>query len=124
MPARVMVITEIPAIFSFSISYHIGVISRLVSEGITDLGYGFIHDSIPASGIGRSPVTIRPRGSRIGPNSEIIATFGKSTYIEPFLSRSSVLGLVLVKDEMPTLWRMVDSTTIEIMERAVIICAS
>lgn len=50
----------------------------------------------------------------------VIATFGKSTYKEPYISRSSIDSLVLVKDAMPDLWRNVDETASEIMSGAVI----
>lgn len=124
MPSRTMAMAGIPAVFSFSISYHIGVINRLLSEGVTVFGCGFVHDSMPRGGVGEGRTTMVPRNGRRASGSDIVSTFGKSTYIEPYLSRSSIPGLFLVKDEMPTLWRGVDSNTIEIMERAVIMYAS
>ena len=59
--------------------------------------------------------------SMAGPK-EVVATFGKSTYVEPFLSREAIQGLILVRDAMPEVWVEVDSSTIAIMERAVIMC--
>ncbi len=124
MPSRVMCMAGIPAVFSFSISYHIGVINRLSSEGVTVFGCGFVHDSMPRHGVGEGCATMKPKNGKRASGSDIVATFGKSQYIEPYLSRSSVPGLFLVKDEMPTLWKSVDSNTVEIMERAVIMYAS
>lgn len=123
MPSRIMAMAGIPAMFSFSISYHIGVINRLLTEGVAVFGCGFVHDAMPRSGVGSGQVGMKPVNSRRTSGSDIVAKFGKSTYIEPYLSRSAVKGLFLVKDEMPTLWKSVDSNTVEIMERAVIMCA-
>lgn len=63
---------------------------------------------------------MKPRNGSRALSSDMISTFGKSMYVEPYLSRSSVPGLVLVKDAMPKLWMTVEPNTIEIMERAVI----
>ncbi|OAP53944.1 hypothetical protein AYL99_11824 [Fonsecaea erecta] len=123
MPTRTMAMMSIPAVFSFSISYHIKVINMLRTEGVPMFGCGFVHDAMPRSGIGRGRVTIRPAGTGRISRSDIISTFGKSTYVEPFLSRSGVPGLVLVKDAMPELWKTVDSNTYDIMDRAVIMSA-
>lgn len=124
MPSRTMAMAGIPAVFSFSVSFHIPVINRLLTEGVTVFGCGFVHDSMPLLGVGSGCVTMKPKNKRRSSGSDIIATFGKSTYVEPYLSRSSIRGLFLVKDEMPSLWRSVDSNTVEIMERAVIMYAS
>jgi len=39
---------------------------------------------------------------------------------EPFLAMSAVRGMILIKDAMPDIWMMVDSTTHDIMSQAVI----
>lgn len=120
MPTMVMATVGIPAVFSFSISYHIGVINKLRSGGVPTFGCDFVHDAMPRSGVGREPVTMKPRNGNRASSSDIISTFGKSTYVEPYLSRSSAPGLVLVRDAMPDLWRTVDSNTVDVMDRAVI----
>ena len=93
MPNRFMVQAGMPAVFPFSLSYHIPVISRLSTERASTLGCGFVHDSI----------SMTPIGPGRQSSSIIRATFGKSTYIEPYLSKASIPGLVLVKDDMPSL---------------------
>ncbi|KAK7937812.1 uncharacterized protein PG986_014680 [Apiospora aurea] len=120
MPTRTMCMAGVPAVFPFSISYHISVINRLRIEGVQLFGCGFVHDSMSAGGVGSGMVTMRIKGQRRGPTACVEDKFGKSTYIEPYLSRSSVPGLVLVKDAMPELWSGVDANTMSIMERAVI----
>ncbi|KAL9122248.1 MAG: hypothetical protein Q9187_001200 [Circinaria calcarea] len=123
MPTRVMSTIGIPAVFSFSISYHIPTINMLRTNGVKMFGCGFVHDAMPRSGIGREPVTMRSKNAARSSSAEVVSTFGKSTYVEPYLSRSHVPGLVLIKDAMPELWKAVDSNTIAIMERAVIMSA-
>ncbi len=122
MPTMIMARQGIPAVFSFSISYHIQVISMLRSEGVAVFGCGFVHDSMSGS-VGREPVTMTVKNSSKGLGKEVVSAFGKSTYIEPFMKMSMVKGLVLVKESMPDLWERVDSNTIEIMDRAVIMCS-
>lgn len=122
MPTRVMSATGIPAVFSFSISYHVGVVSMLRSSGVPVFGCGYVHDSMPQSGVGREPVTMIPVRTGVGTGRQVVARFGKSTYVEPFLSRASLPNLVLVRDAMPELWANVDSGTAAIMERAVLMC--
>lgn len=113
----------IPAVFSFSISYHIGLINTLVRSGVKCYGCGFVHDGMDRNEIGTPPVTmVRRRSSNS--NEQVIARFGKSTYVEPFLSFRSVPGLKLVKDVLKDVWRNVDVATVEIMERAVIMSSS
>jgi hypothetical protein len=68
-------------------------------------------------------VTMRIKDKNRGTSSEIISTFGKSTYVEPFMKMSMVQGLVLIKDAMPDLWERVDTNTVDIMDRAVIMCS-
>lgn len=65
-----------------------------------------------------------PVGHGRGTDARVRSTFGKSTYIELYLSRSSIHGLILVKDDMPSIWRLVESNTIAVMERAVIMHAA
>jgi hypothetical protein len=113
----------IPAVFSFSISYHIALINTLVRSGIKCYGCGFVHDGMDINPVGSPPVTmVRRRSSNS--NEQVVATFGKSTYVEPFLSFRSVPGLKLVKDALKDVWQNVDPTTIEIMNRAVIMSSS
>ena len=88
--------------------------------GVSVFGYGYIHDSIPRSGVGRHPITMVPEIMSTSSNRRIVAKFGKSIYVEPFLSKSAVTSLFLVKDAIPELWLNVDASTIEIIERAVI----
>lgn len=123
MPTRIMSSIGIPAVFSFSISYHIETINMLKSEGVPVFGCGYVHDAMPGSGVGRVPVTMKPTVMNRTTIKSITATFGKSTYEEPFLSMSAVPGLVLVRNVMPELWKSVDSSTVAIMERAVIMSA-
>ncbi|EMC97271.1 hypothetical protein BAUCODRAFT_147394 [Baudoinia panamericana UAMH 10762] len=123
MPTKTMATQGIPAVFSFSLSYHIQTISMLKTKGVPMFGCGFVHDSMTGT-VGRDPVTMRIKDKTKGPNSEVVSTFGKSTYVEPFTKMCAVPGLVLVKDAMPDLWEKVDTNTIEIMDRAVIMCSA
>jgi DNA-directed RNA polymerase subunit K/omega len=123
IPITTMSTMGIPAVFSFSISYHIAVIPMLKVGGVSMFGCGYVHDSMPRSGVGRPPVTMTLTNVPGSATRYVTAKFGKSTYVEPFLSRSAVPGLFLVKDAMPELWANVDANTIEIMERAVIMYA-
>lgn len=45
----------IPAVFSFSISYHIRVINTLKNSGINTFGCGYVHDNMPVNGIESGP---------------------------------------------------------------------
>ena len=123
IPISVMSTMGIPAVFSFSISFHIRIISMLRFGGVSTFGCGYVHDSMPRSGVGREPVTMTLGGPNGTPGLSVIAKFGKSTYVEPFLSRSAIPNLFLVKDAMPELWANVDASTVSIMERAVIMYA-
>ena len=123
IPITTMSTMGIPAVFSFSISYHIAVIPMLKVGGVSMFGCGYVHDSMPRSGVGRPPVTMTLTSVPGNATRYVTAKFGKSTYVEPFLSRSAVPGLFLVKDAMPELWANVDANTVEIMERAVIMYA-
>lgn len=114
---------RIPAVFSFSISYHIGVINTLKRAGIDCYGCGFVHDGMGDGIVGSPPVTMTRRRSP-GPTQQVVATFGKSTYVEPFLSIRSVSGLKLVREMLKDIWANVDSSTVRIMERAVIMTSS
>lgn len=113
----------IPAVFSFSISYHVGVINMLNNAGVICYGCGFAHDGMNKEVIGTKPVTMTRRTSS-NSTVEVIATFGKSTYVEPFLSVKSVMGMKLVRDSLKDVWSNVDSGTLEIMQRAVIMSTS
>lgn len=112
----------IPAVFSFSISYHIRLINTLVREGVKCYGCGYIHDGMTSQTVGNKPITMTRRTS-IDMKEQVVATFGKSTYVEPFLSFNAVMGLKMVKDVLKDVWRNVDPGTIDIMERAVIMIA-
>lgn len=79
MPSRTMAMAGIPAVFSFSISYHTQIINRLLSECVTVFGCGFVHDSMPRSGVGHGSVTMVPVNKRRSSGSDIIAKLGKST---------------------------------------------
>ena len=64
-------------------------------------GCGYVHDAMPRAGVGQSPITtvlVKPTSSIA---KEVIATFGKSTYREPFLSMSAVHGMSLAKNAIP-----------------------
>ena len=120
MPTRVMFEIGIPAVFPFSVSYHIAIIAKLRNERVPVFGCGFVHDGIDTS-VGKDPVTMKIKDKNTGRNITVAATFGKSTYVEPYMKRCMVDGLVLVKDAMPDVWERVDSSTVEIMDRAVIL---
>jgi hypothetical protein len=120
MPTMVMNSVGIPAVFSFSISYHIQTIAMLRANNIPIFGCGYVHDAMPQRGVGHDPVTMKVRKSGLTTHKEVIATFGKSVYTEPFLSMSAVENMSLVKNAMPDMWMNVDANTVEIMERAVI----
>lgn len=113
----------IPAVFSFSISYHIRLINTLMKNGVNCYGCGFVHDDMDEKPVGTKPVTMVRRMSTTS-NEQVIATFGKSTYVEPFLSFRSVAGMKLVKDMLKDVWMGVDTGTIDIMKRAVIMTSS
>lgn len=115
-----MAANTIPAVFSFSISYHIRLINTLLSLQIPCFGCGFVHGGITTNTVGTVPVTIRRRSTRPGHDDKVIAIFGKSTYVEPYTSMRSVRGLKLVKNILKDVWSNVDSNTIDIMRRAVI----
>jgi hypothetical protein len=113
----------IPAVFSFSISCHIGLISLLTRSGVMCYGCGFVHDGMDDRTIGTKPVAMVRRMST-SQGSQVVTTFGKSTYVEPFLSFRSVLGLRLIKDSLKDIWQNVDAATIDSMNRAVIMISS
>jgi len=115
---------NIPAVFSFSISYHIKLINTLTSSDIPCFGCGFAHDGMSSDTVGAAPVTMKRRKARQGYEEEVIASFGKSVYVEPFLSLRSVRGLRLMKEVLKDVWMNVDLNTIDIMRRAVIMCGS
>jgi len=109
----------IPAVFSFSISYHCRVINMLRDAGVSTFGCGFVHDNMPVSGVKSLPVSMNVIRNR-GGVSLVRSIFGKSTYVEPILLGSSVPGLHSIQNALPDLWSTVDSSTIQIMSRAVI----
>jgi hypothetical protein len=114
-----MSVHRIPAVFSFSISYHIMVINSLTSSNVSVYGCGFVHDNMPMKGVGNQPVTMNVIKSSSG-RSYVKTVFGKSTYEEPILRMNSVENLHKVRDTFPEIWSDVDSSTIEIMDRAVL----
>lgn len=109
----------IPGVFSFSISYHYTTLIMLRDAGVNVFGCGFVHDKMPLAGVGRPPVTMNVIRNDTG-TSLVKAVFGKSTYVEPILLMKSIPGLHLIKNAFPDLWSAVDSSTIDIMSRAVI----
>ena len=115
----------IPAVFSFSISYHIGLINTLMLSGVNVFGCGYIHDNMHTGVVGSRPasMTVRKSSGIRGPTA-VVSSFGKSTYVEPFLSMRSIKGLRLVKDAQPDVWSNVDTSTYDIMSRAVVMCGS
>lgn len=113
----------IPAVFSFSISYHIRLINMFMKNGVSCYGCGFVHDGMDEKPVGTKPATMVRRAST-NSNEQVIATFGKSTYVEPFLSFRSVAGMRSIKDVLKDVWMSVDSGTIDIMRRAVIMTSS
>ena len=96
MPSRFMVQAGVPAVFPFSLSYHIPVINRLSAERVSMFGCGFVHDSMPIRGVHTDSISMTPMGPGRQSSSMIRATLGKPTYIEPYLSKASIPGLVLV----------------------------
>ena len=114
-----MVALGIPAVFSFSISYHIRVINTLRISNVVVVGCGFVHDNMPVSGVGIAPVVMKPSKLESG-LTVMRSTFGKSVWTEPILISNSVQGMVLIRDSLPDVWASVDSSTHAIMSRAVI----
>jgi len=111
----------VPAVFSFSISYHIRLINTLWDSNVNVFGCGYVHDGMNEdSVIGSNPITMRVRRSTKDGSLEVVSTFGKSTYVEPFLSRDSVRGLHGLQHTMSDVWTSVDAITLPIMSRAVI----
>jgi len=111
----------IPAVFPFSVSYHIRVINTLTYSGVKAFGCGYVHDKMPTSGVQSPPVHMNLVKKEFSlPMVE--SKFGKSTWLEPILLTNSVTNLRLVRDSMPDVWAMVDESTYEIMSRAVIMC--
>ena len=120
MPTSIMHSIGIPAVFSFSISYNIKTINMLRTNNIPVFGCGFVHDAMPRSGVGRPPATMVLEGIGMVTNKVVRSTFGKSTYVEPFLSMGAVQNMILVRKAMPEMWSKVDENTHDIMDRAVI----
>ncbi|XMA20910.1 hypothetical protein WAI453_013701 [Rhynchosporium graminicola] len=121
MPIIVMSSVGIPVVFSFSISYYIKTIAMMKVNKVPVFGCGYVHDAMPRGGVGRDLVTMRIANNTRGAGKDMIATFGKSTYMEPFLSMTSVQDIVLVKNAITTIWTKLDGTTVDIMDRAIII---
>lgn len=110
---------SIPAVFSFSLSYHVSVINTLVSSGVNVYGCGYVHDYMPSSGVGSVPVTMKVETNDSGV-AVVKSRFGKSEWVEPILLSNSIPNMVSIKVAMPELWRNIDSSTQAIMSRAVI----
>ena len=89
----------------------------LKSAAVPVFGCGYVHDDMPESGVGEKPVTMEHRGNTV------IAIFGRSTWIEPFLGFNAVSGLSLMKEILPEVWENVDTELTAVMERAVILHA-
>ncbi|KAI6986058.1 hypothetical protein KC359_g8918 [Hortaea werneckii] len=110
---------SIPAVFSFSISYHISVIMSLMSSNVTVFGCGFVHDNMPINGVKSGPVSMK----LIKDNNGIWivrSIFGKSTWTEPILLKNTFSNLYWLADSMPDVWSSVDQGSMSIMSRAVI----
>ena len=74
---------RIPAVFYFSISYHIKVINMLIRAGVRNYGCGFAHYGMGKKSVRMKSVTIiRMASTSIG--DQVVVVFSKSTYIEPF----------------------------------------
>lgn len=109
----------IPAVFPFSISYHITIINKLAEANISVYGCGYVHDDMPAAGVGYSRASMTPRFDSEGRMTDVTAAVGKSIYLEPVLFMSSVSGLISVKEAAPELWQEMDGETDALMRRAV-----
>ncbi|KAM3497497.1 hypothetical protein MY10362_009158 [Beauveria mimosiformis] len=109
----------IPAVFSFSISYHIMIINSLMTSNVSVYGCGFVHDKMPIKGVGVEPVTMNLVREPDRP-AFVRTQFGKSTYDEPILRMNSIRNMHTVKSVFPELWSDVDASTIEIMSRGVL----
>jgi len=114
-----MASTGIPAVFSFSISYHIAVINTLRNSSVNTFGCGFVHDKMPTTGVRSGPVTMNVKRDESG-TAMVISKFGKSVWTEPVLLLNSVPGLGTIRNVFADLWSNVDSATEPIMSRAVI----
>ncbi|OGE52073.1 hypothetical protein PENARI_c011G08394 [Penicillium arizonense] len=109
----------VPAVFPFSVSYHVTVINRLVEANVSVYGCGYVHDDMPAAGVGYSRASMTPRFDLEGRMIDVTAAVGKSVYIEPVLFTDSVPGIVWVKESAPDLWQEMDEKTDALMRRAV-----
>lgn len=114
----------IPGVFSFSISYHIGVINTLVSSGVHTFGCGYVHDGMSLEPIGTPPVTMSVHRSDDGKKVRVVSVFGKSTYAEPVLLERFVPNMKRISTALPDVWKDVDAATRPIMERCVIMYSS
>ncbi|RYP54111.1 hypothetical protein DL768_001113 [Monosporascus sp. mg162] len=109
----------IPAVFSFSISYHVSVINELGASGVKIFGCGYVHDDIGDSEVGTRPVTMRIRHENGNEGPVVVSIFGKSTYVEPVLYMSSVPNPRRIDLATPSLWKDVDESTMPIMSSSV-----
>jgi uncharacterized membrane protein len=64
-------------------------------------GCGFIHDAILRSGVGRHLINIKLVNPGLDKKKFVQAVFGKSIYIEPFLSISTIIGITPIKKSIP-----------------------
>lgn len=122
MPTKTMSSLGIPAVFSFSISYHTSIINMLATDGISTFGCGFVHDNMDKI-VGKEPVTMKIQNSSSMAMPCVMSKFGRSVWKEPILKMSSVGGLVKFESAMPGAWKRVNGNTIDIMSRAVIMSA-
>jgi hypothetical protein len=49
---------KIPAVFSFSISYHIRVLNTLSMSGVSTFGCGYMHERVPVAGVRSGPMSM------------------------------------------------------------------
>ena len=100
--AEIMSAMGVPAVFPFSMSYHISIVNTPVFAGVSTFDSGYVHDNmIDGVQVGVEPITITRRPSNMYPNGEVVSIFGKSTYVEPFMMVRSVRSLHPLMAAMP-----------------------
>lgn len=114
-----MALLGLPAVFSFSLSYHIEVIHKLWANNINLYGCGYVHDGISLEGVGRDPARMVPREDF----SEMVSTFGPSVWIEPYLLSKDLPGVLWVRSFLPEIWIEMDAEVAAVMELAIIMRA-
>lgn len=123
-PIDTMSTLGIPAVFPFSVSYHIPIIKTLSEANISVYGCGYINDDLPAEGVGYPGASMTPQVDSEGRTLAVTAAFGKSTYVEPPLCLGSVPGVIRVEKASSDLWEEMDDETYALMRRAVFVVAA